>query len=151
MAILGRIPGTDQWEPIDDSPCAKEDTPGVLIVRIRENLDFANTAQIKERLRRLELYGVDRSHPSDVPRREPARVFIFHMSDVQTCDASAVQIFHELFESYRAREVGVFITHLRAGPRVMFERGGIVKLLGADAFYEDIGTAMGRLTREARR
>ena len=51
----------------------------------------------------------------------------------------------------QAREVGVFITHLRAEPRVMFERGGIVKLLGADAFYEDIGTAMGRLTREARR
>jgi hypothetical protein len=93
------------------------------------------------------------------------------MSDVQTCDASAVQIFHELFESYRvrftysrcilcmplttlnaqAREVGVFITHLRAEPRVMFERGGIVKLLGADAFHENISTVMGRLTRETRR
>jgi len=151
MAILGRIPGTDRWEPIGDSPGAKEDTPGVLIVRIRENLDFANTAQIKERLRRLELYGVDRSHPSDTPMREPASVFIFHMSDVQTCDASAVQIFHELFESYRAREVGVFITRLRAQPRVMFEHGGIVKLLGPDAFHEDISTAMGRLTRETRR
>lgn len=51
----------------------------------------------------------------------------------------------------QAREVGVFVTHLRAEPRVMFERGGIVKLLGADAFYEDIGTAMRRLTRETRR
>ena len=58
---------------------------------------------LSERLRRLELYGVNRNHPSDVPRREPASVFIFHMSDVQTCDASAVQIFHELFESYRVR------------------------------------------------
>ena len=106
-----------------------------------------------------------------MPRREPARVFIFHMSDVQTCDASAVQIFHELFESYRvrftysccmlcmplmtsntqAREVGVFITRLRAQPRIMFERGGIVKLLGADAFHENISTVMGLLTREARR
>jgi hypothetical protein len=51
----------------------------------------------------------------------------------------------------QAREVGVFITHLRAEPRVMFERGGIIKLLGADAFHEDIGTAMGRVTREGRR
>jgi hypothetical protein len=92
------------------------------------------------------------------------------MSDVQTCDASAVQIFHELFESYRvrfifvlyfacrsrlpnaqAREVGVFITHLRAEPRVMFERGGVVKLLGANAFHENISTVMERLTRETRR
>jgi hypothetical protein len=51
----------------------------------------------------------------------------------------------------QAREVCVFITHLRAEPRVMFERGGIVKLLGADAFYEDVSTAMRRLTRENRR
>jgi hypothetical protein len=33
----------------------------------------------------------------------------------------------------------------------MFERGGVVKLLGADAFHEDISTVMGRLTRETRR
>jgi hypothetical protein len=32
----------------------------------------------------------------------------------------------------------------------MFERGGIVKLLGADVFYEDVGTVMGKLTRENR-
>lgn len=44
--------------------------------------------------------------------------------------------------------MGVFITHLRAEPRVMFERGGIVKLLGADAFYEDVGTVMRRFNRE---
>ena len=51
----------------------------------------------------------------------------------------------------QAREVGVFITRLRAQPRVMFERGGIVKLLGADAFQEDISSAMKRLNRETRR
>jgi hypothetical protein len=33
----------------------------------------------------------------------------------------------------------------------MFERGGIVKLLGTEAFHEDVGTAMGRLTGETRR
>ena len=36
----GRIPGTDRWKPIDDNPEAEEDASGVLIVRIRENLDF---------------------------------------------------------------------------------------------------------------
>ena len=28
----------------------------------------------------------------------------------------------------------------------MFERGGIVKLIGTDAFYENVSGAMGRLT-----
>ncbi|KAI0262199.1 sulfate anion transporter [Gloeopeniophorella convolvens] len=149
MTILGRIPGTERWKPIDESPDAQEDTPGVLIVRIRENLDFANTAQLKERLRRLELYGVHRSHPSDTPRREQASVLIFHMADVESCDASAVQIFHELFESYQARDVDVLVTHLRTEPRAMFERGGIVKLLGEDMFFEDVGKAMLRVTGES--
>ena len=36
----GRIPGTDRWKPINENPEAEENIPGVLIVRIRENLDF---------------------------------------------------------------------------------------------------------------
>lgn len=45
MTILGRIPGTDIWRPIDEdgeggSGTAREDVEGVLIVRIKDNLDF---------------------------------------------------------------------------------------------------------------
>ena len=58
------------------------------------------------------------SHPSEAPRREQAQVVVFHMADVDSCDASyvifttlqffwanelysAVQIFYELLESYK--------------------------------------------------
>ena len=34
------MPGTDRWKPIIENPEAEETVPGVLIVRIRENLDF---------------------------------------------------------------------------------------------------------------
>jgi MFS superfamily sulfate permease-like transporter len=87
MSILGRIPGTERWKPISEDSDAQEDEPGALIVRIHENLDFANTAQLKERLRRLELYGMKRSHPSEEPRREQASVLVFHLADVEYCDA----------------------------------------------------------------
>jgi len=41
MTILGRIPGTDRWKPLKENPEAEESSvSGVLIVRIRENLDF---------------------------------------------------------------------------------------------------------------
>ncbi|KAG5716813.1 putative sulfate transporter, partial [Termitomyces sp. T112] len=88
MTILGRIPGTDRWKPINENPEAEERSDGTLIVRIRENLDFANTAQLKERLRRLELYGVQKSHPSEAPRRQQASVLVFHLADMETIDAS---------------------------------------------------------------
>ncbi|KAI0315518.1 sulfate anion transporter [Amylostereum chailletii] len=149
MTILGRIRGTDRWKPVDETTEAEEDIPGTLIVRIRENLDFANSAQLKERLRRLELYGLDPSHPSEEPRRQQAQVLIFHMSDVGTCDASAVQIFYELFEEYKKRGVDVYITHMRPDPRRAFERAGIDELLGEDAFYDDVATAVSRIASGA--
>ncbi|EIN06590.1 hypothetical protein PUNSTDRAFT_72248 [Punctularia strigosozonata HHB-11173 SS5] len=145
MTILGRIHGTNEWEPIDENPDAIEDVPGVLIIRIRENLDFANTAQLKERLRRLELYGVNPSHPSEEPRRQQASVLVFHLADVNVCDAAAAQIFYELLETYKARDVGIFITHLRVGPRKQFKRAGIVDLLGEGAFYDSVKSAMSRI------
>ncbi|KAG5646214.1 hypothetical protein DXG03_004040 [Asterophora parasitica] len=142
MTILGRIPGTDQWKPINENPEAEENVAGALIVRIRENLDFANTAQLKERLRRLELYGVQKSHPSEDPRRQEASVLVFHLADVETIDASAAQIMFELLEEYMSRHVGLYITHLAPGPRETFQKAGIVDLLGADAFRESVADAI---------
>ncbi|KAF8806674.1 sulfate anion transporter [Phlegmacium glaucopus] len=142
MTILGRIPGTDRWSPIKENPEAEESVAGALIVQIRENLDFANTAQLKERLHRLEIYGLDRLHPSEAPRRQQASTLVFHMADVDTCDASAAQIFYELLEDYQNRGVGLFITHLRPRPRKTFAMAGIVDLLGADAFRETVADAM---------
>ena len=55
------------------------------------------------------------------------------------------------FQRPQGRDVGVFITHLRKEPRTMFERGGVVELLGEDAFYEDVSKAMRRLTGETPR
>lgn len=40
--LQGRIPGTDRWRPVSEAAGAEEDTPGVLIVRIRDNLDFGS-------------------------------------------------------------------------------------------------------------
>lgn len=34
------MPGTDKWKPIQENPDAEEAVPGVLILRIRESLDF---------------------------------------------------------------------------------------------------------------
>src|SRR5882762_193168 len=41
-AIQGRVPGTDKWKPIDENQDAHEEVPGVLIIRIRESLDFGS-------------------------------------------------------------------------------------------------------------
>ncbi|KAF7782781.1 hypothetical protein Agabi119p4_2157 [Agaricus bisporus var. burnettii] len=142
MTILGRVHGTDRWRPVNEDPEAEEDVPGVLVIRIRENLDFANTAQLKERLRRLELYGPIKTHPSEAPVRQETTVIVFHMADVDKCDASAMQIFYELLEEYKVRGVDLFITHLKNKPQRQFMQAGIWDLLGADAFRQTVADAI---------
>lgn len=58
------------------------------------------------------------------------------MADVETIDASAVQIFKELSETYRERGVSVFFAHLRWEQREKFEKAGIVRIVGAEHFTE---------------
>ena len=59
----GRIPGTDRWKPINENPEAEEDVPGVMIIRLREDLYFANTAQLKGEYPLHQLSSA-RSHPT---------------------------------------------------------------------------------------
>lgn len=54
-------------------------------------LSTANTGQLKERLRRLELYGPGKAHPSEAPRRDEATVLVIHAADMETIDASYVR------------------------------------------------------------
>ena len=39
----------------------------------------------------------------------------------------------------------VHITHLQSGPYNVFERAGIVELLGVEAFHHDVATAVARV------
>ncbi|KAE8539601.1 hypothetical protein D1P53_003535 [Cryptococcus gattii VGV] len=142
IKIIGRVPGTNEWVPIDEDESAQEEIPGVLVVRIRESLSFANTGQLKERLRRLELYGMGKSHPSDEPRRESAKALILHMGDVEHIDASATQILYELTKAYHERGVGVHFAHLRPGQVKAFGIAGITDIVGASHFHQDLSSAM---------
>ena len=38
LQILGHV--DDDWVPLDEHPGAQEDVPGVLVVRIRDSLNF---------------------------------------------------------------------------------------------------------------
>lgn len=159
VKILGRVPGTQFYEPLDeldddDGLLPGEEIPGVLIVRLRDvSLTFANAGALKERLRRLERYGKGRHHPSDQPRRAEASVLVFHLADVEDIDASALQVLLELVESYASRSVLVSVnsqgalftrdplltttlspqlywTAVNATPLERLHKAGVIKLCG---------------------
>ena len=50
----------------------------------------------------------------------------------------------------QSRGVGLYITHLKRGPRESFETAGIAGLLGEDAFLKDVASAMARVEQSMR-
>ncbi|KAJ8076838.1 hypothetical protein PM082_001261 [Marasmius tenuissimus] len=158
MVILGRIPGTNQWKAIHENPDAVEigdeeeggeageEDNTTLIVRIKETqLDFANTSQLKERLRRLELYGLTPAHPSDDPRRKEARTVVLHMADVESVDAIAAQIVKEVVSGFKSRDTSttLIFTHVRPQVFEVLDRAGVVDMVGREeGFKADVEEAV---------
>ncbi|KAJ1326907.1 putative sulfate transporter [Microdochium nivale] len=148
IQILGRVPGTQRFANAEDHPEQLEFVEGCLIVKIPEPLTFANTGQLKNRLRRLEAYGSGRVHPALPPVRAPGsnRNVVFDIHGVTSMDGSAVQVLHEIVASYRDRGVRVFFSRIpsrRGALWTLFERSGIVDLVGGPRrFVDDVEEAL---------
>lgn len=150
IQILGRIPGTHRFENTEaiTDPERLEFIDGCLIVKIPEPLTFANTGELKTRLRRLELYGTSMAHPA-LPRlrkEDSNKNVIFDIHGVTSMDGSGTQVLEEIVRSYIVRGVRVFFSRTpRKGHAVwdLMQRSGIVELIGGeDHFVGDVQDAL---------
>ncbi|KAF9893171.1 hypothetical protein FE257_012586 [Aspergillus nanangensis] len=139
IQILGKVTGTsDRFDNAELHPENVELVEGALIVKIPEPLTFANTGDLKNRLRRLELYGSSRAHPS-LPRiRAPEhnKNIIFDVHGVTSIDGSGTQVLYEIVDGYARQGVGVFFCRLPTRNVLrMFERSGIVDRCGGVSHF----------------
>ncbi|KAI1871888.1 hypothetical protein JX265_005874 [Neoarthrinium moseri] len=148
IQILGRIPGTERFENAEGNAESLEFIEGCLIVKIPEPLTFANTGELKNRLRRLELYGTGLAHPA-LPRLRPLnsnRNVIFDIHGVTSLDGSGTQVLEEIVRNYRARGVRVFFSRAPGKNShiwKLLERSGIVELVGGENhFVRDVKDAL---------
>ncbi|KAK8105811.1 Sulfate permease [Apiospora kogelbergensis] len=148
IQILGRIPGTEKFENAEENPEHLEFIEGCLIVKIPEPLTFANTGELKNRLRRLELYGTSNAHPA-LPRLRPHksnRNVIFDIHGVTSLDGSGAQVLEEIVRSYRERGVRVFFSRSPSKSNkiwALLQRSGIVELVGGERhFVHDVKDAL---------
>ena len=134
IQILGRVSGTsDQFENAELYPDSVELIDVALIAKIPEPLTFANTGDLKSRLRRLELYGSSQIHPSARRTRAPEqnKNIIFDVHGVTSIDGSGAQVLHEIVEAYVDKGTRVFFCRVpNSTVQRMFERSGIVETIG---------------------
>lgn len=132
IQILGRVPGTNIFENADRMRL--EEIEGCLIVKIPEPLTFANSGDLRNRLRRFEVYGTMRVHPSypRIRQEEMTRHLIIDLHGMTECDSAAVQILLEIVESYvEQRKIPVLLTRVpqRKSIRKRFRLAGIRDLV----------------------
>lgn len=136
IQILGKIPGAvNQFENAETNPHDVEFIEGSLIVKIPEPLTFANTGDLRNRLRRLEHYGTMKVHPA-LPRVRPSdhnQNIIFDVHGVTSLDGSGTQVLSEIVAGYVDSGVRVFFCRV-PNPRHpvfrLFMRSGIVEKAG---------------------
>lgn len=150
IQILGRIPGTNRFENAEADSARLEFIEGCLIVKIPEPLTFANTGELKSRLRRLEMYGTSSAHPA-LPRlrsTDANRNVIFDIHGVTSIDGSGTQVLTEIVTDYRERGVRVFFSR---GPMPgssnpvwrLMKSSGIVEMVGGERhFVNDVEEAL---------
>ncbi|KAL9087472.1 MAG: hypothetical protein Q9159_003609 [Coniocarpon cinnabarinum] len=149
IQILGRVHQTsDQFENAEADPDRLEFIEGCLIIKIPEPLTFANTGDLRNRLRRLEQYGTANAHPA-LPRiRHEAnnKNIIFDIHGVTSLDGAGAQVLFEILASYRAKNVRVFfcrVPHPRSAVWKLMERSGIVDVCGGPHhFVESVSQAL---------
>lgn len=148
IQILGRIPGTQRFENAETNPERLEFVEGCMIVKIPEPLTFANTGELKTRLRRLEMYGTGKAHPA-LPRlrqEDSNRNIIFDIHGVTSLDGSGTMVLEEIVRTYRERGVRVFFSRCPGRSSkvwALMQRSGIVELAGGeDHFVGDVQDAL---------
>merc|ERR1712000_67416 len=156
IQIMGRIPGTNRFENAEAEDARLESIEGCLIVKIPEPLTFANTGELKSRLRRLEMYGTSSAHPA-LPRLRSTdmnRNVIFDIHGVTSIYGSGMQVLTEIVTDYRERGARVFFSRgptKRHGNAIwrMMQGSGIVDMCGGEGhFVDDVDEALRRTEYE---
>ncbi|KAJ5519620.1 hypothetical protein N7463_000073 [Penicillium fimorum] len=127
IQIMGKVSGTSaRFDNAELHPEDVELIEGALIVKIPEPLTFANTGDLKNRLRLVPTPSLPRMRAP-----EHNKNIIFDVHGVTSIDGSGTQVLSEIVHAYTEEHVRVFFCRLpnREVFR-MFERSGIVEECG---------------------
>lgn len=144
IQILGKVvndrQGTSSFDNPDLHPENTQFIEGCLIVKIPEPLTFANTGDLKNRLRRLERYGDGTVHPSRPRVRAPEenQNIIFDIHGVTSIDGSGTQVLGEIVRAYLRQGVRVYFCHVPRSGSGVYEKlllSGIVADCGGPTHF----------------
>lgn len=119
VAILGRIPGTNQFSDRDRHP-DNEAVPGVLIVRPETALLYVGAEHVQERV----LAAVDAAPAGSL------RHLVCDLSATPSMDLAGADMLRSLHEVLAAQGIRLWLVGAHARVRVLLRRAGVAELVG---------------------
>jgi MFS superfamily sulfate permease-like transporter len=117
---------------------------GILIYQIDGPLFFCNAENLKERLRKIEIYGTLTAHPSQEPNPllQYLNGVIFDMQSVTMIDSTGIAVLIEIIQYYHQNGIIVIIVKLRRSLLPLFIDSKITHLIGMDCFKRSVGSSI---------
>ena len=128
-AILGRVPGTEDYSDIEQHPGAKG-VPGLLIYRFDSSLVFFNAEYFKQRV--LSAVAAAAIKP---------RAFIFDVEAVTFIDITAAYALEAVRAELDSRGIDFIVARSRTALREQLERYGVLGVK-AERFYPSVKAAV---------
>jgi high affinity sulfate transporter 1 len=126
MHVLGREPGTQVFQGVDDHPDS-ETYPGLLVLRFDAGLFFASADALVDRL-------VDLYHRAD-PR---LHTIVLDFEGVNFVDSQGAYTLAEIIELAESRDIELRLTRVKTEVKELLRRDGIVDRLGEGQIYGNV-------------
>ena len=129
-AVLGRIPGTNDYGDLTQYPGA-EPFPGLVIYRFDASLVFFNADHFKARAK---------SVVGDAPA--PVRAFVLDAESMPHLDTTGAAVLDDLRNDLEAAGIAMAVAAAKSPVRGMLERTGFASRIGADRMFPSVHAAV---------
>ena len=120
IAVLGRLPGTEHFR--NEQRFRVETQPHLLIMRIDENLFFANSAAVLDRIE------------AELARRPATRDLLLVLSSVSHIDLTAAEAMERLHADLQARGIVLHLAEVKGPVLDRLKKGGRLRGLTHEPF-----------------
>ncbi|MHB8681053.1 MAG: SulP family inorganic anion transporter [Acidimicrobiales bacterium] len=134
--LMGRIPGTTSWEPVEGRPDA-EQLPGVLVLLFATPLYYANADHFRTQM-------------EDALHRDPTPgALILDAVGMHDVDYTGSRVLARLLDELQRRHVRVGVARVGQTLRTNLQRSGLLDRIGAAHVYDSVDAAVEALAQRS--
>eukprot|EP01119_Soliformovum_irregulare_P021838 TRINITY_DN7345_c0_g1_i2.p1 TRINITY_DN7345_c0_g1~~TRINITY_DN7345_c0_g1_i2.p1 ORF type:complete len:373 (+),score=133.47 TRINITY_DN7345_c0_g1_i2:1199-2317(+) len=149
ISLYGHIPGTTKYKKLDKHPEAQR-IEDITILSLTDSLFFSNIQKAKDMISRIEKLGSHVIHPGEDLLTTELKGVVLIAKNISEMDVSAVQVIHEMVESYHARHIPFTFVELPDQFRKIFKEAGIFHHVPeCDALFDNVHAAVDHIRQHS--